>query len=166
MRLGIFAKTFARCSLGETLDAVKAHGIVCVQFNMSCAGLPTMPEEIPAELADRIRGEMDRRELMMAAVSGTFNMIHPRREKRRAGLRKLAVLAGEETGRGRPDAASRAGYERDATGVYPAFGHSLLSAETYMLAAMEPIFHPRSSLLLAYPTHRPAAGVSSEAGAR
>jgi sugar phosphate isomerase/epimerase len=94
MRLGIFAKTFARCSLGETLDAVKAHGIVCVQFNISCAGLPTMPEEIPAELADRIRGEMDRRELMMAAVSGTFNMIHPRREKRRAGLRKLAVLAG------------------------------------------------------------------------
>ena len=61
MQLGIFAKTFARSSLGETLDAVKAHGIVCVQFNMSCAGLPTMPEEIPAELADRIRGEMDRK---------------------------------------------------------------------------------------------------------
>ena len=94
MRLGIFAKTFARSSLGETLDAVKAHGIDCVQFNMSCAGLPTMPEEIPAELADRIRGELDRRDLMMAAVSGTFNMIHPHREKRRAGLRKLAVLAG------------------------------------------------------------------------
>ena len=74
MRLGIFSKTFARFSLGETLDAVKAHGIVCVQFNMSCAGLPTMPEEIPAELADRIRGEMDRRDLMMAAVSGNFNM--------------------------------------------------------------------------------------------
>jgi hypothetical protein len=26
--------------------------------------------------------------------------------------------------------------------VYPAFGHPLLSAETYVLAAMDPIFHP------------------------
>jgi hypothetical protein len=50
-------------------------------------------------------------------------------------------LAGEETGRRRPDAAPRAGYERDATGVYAAFRHSLLSAETYVLAA-DSIFHP------------------------
>jgi len=90
MQLGIFAKTFARSSLGETLDAVRAHRISCVQFNMSsCAGLPTMPEEIPAELAERIRGEMDRRDLMMAAVSGTFNMIHPHREKRAPGCGSL-----------------------------------------------------------------------------
>ena len=93
MQLGIFAKTFARSSLGETLDAVKAHGIVCVQFNMSCAGLPTMPEEIPAELAERIRVELDERNLTMAAVSGPFNMIHPDRGKRREGLRRLGVLA-------------------------------------------------------------------------
>jgi hypothetical protein len=35
-----------------------------------------------------------------------------------------------------------------------------LSAETYVLVAMDAIFYPltRSSLLLAYPTHRPAAG--------
>jgi hypothetical protein len=52
------------------------------------------------------------------------------------------ALACEETGSRRPDSASRAGYERDATGVYPAFGHSLLSAETYVLAATNPIFHP------------------------
>jgi sugar phosphate isomerase/epimerase len=93
MRVGIFAKTFARSSLGETLDAVRAHGIGCMQFNMSCARLPPMPEEIPAELTDRIRGEMERRNLAMAAVSGTFNMIHPDRGKRREGLRRLRVLA-------------------------------------------------------------------------
>jgi sugar phosphate isomerase/epimerase len=93
MRVGIFAKTFARPSLGETLDAVRAHRIGCVQFNMSCAGLPTLPEEIPVELTDRIRGEMDRRDLMMAAVSGTFNMIHPARGRRREGLQRLGVLA-------------------------------------------------------------------------
>jgi sugar phosphate isomerase/epimerase len=93
MQLGIFAKTFARPSLGETLDAVRAHGIGCMQFNMSCASLPPMPEEISAELTDRIRGEMERRNLTMAAVSGTFNMIHPDRGKRREGLRRLGVLA-------------------------------------------------------------------------
>jgi sugar phosphate isomerase/epimerase len=93
MRVGIFAKKFARPSLGETLDAVRAHRIGCVQFNMSCAGLPTMPEEIPVELADRIREEMYRRDLMMAAVSGTFNMIHPARAKRRERLQRLGVLA-------------------------------------------------------------------------
>ena len=57
------------------------------------------------------------------------------------------ALACEETGRRRTDAASRAGYERDVTGVYPAFGHSLLSAVTYVLAAMDPIFHPELGLL-------------------
>jgi sugar phosphate isomerase/epimerase len=94
MRLGIFAKTFPHPSLEETLDAVRAHGIGCVRFNMSCAGLPPMPEEIPPELADRIREEMDKRGLTMSAVSGTFNMIHPDPEKRRDGLRRLGTLAG------------------------------------------------------------------------
>ena len=51
VRVGIFAKMFPRPSLGVTLDAVKAHGICCVQFNMSCAGLPTMPEEVAPGLA-------------------------------------------------------------------------------------------------------------------
>ena len=50
------------------------------------------------------------------------------------------ALACQETGRRRPDAASSAGYERDVTGVYPTFGHSLLSAETYVLAAMDLAF--------------------------
>jgi sugar phosphate isomerase/epimerase len=94
MRLGIFAKTFPRSSLGETLDAVRVHEMGCVQFNMSCAGLHPMPEEIPPELADCIREEMNRRDLTMSAVSGTFNMIHPDPTRRGDGLRRLEVLTG------------------------------------------------------------------------
>jgi sugar phosphate isomerase/epimerase len=94
MRLGIFAKTFPRSSLGETLDAVRAHEMGCVQFNMSCAGLHPMPEEIPPELVDCIREEMNRRDLTTSAVSGTFNMIHPDPTRRGDGLRRLEVLAG------------------------------------------------------------------------
>jgi sugar phosphate isomerase/epimerase len=93
MRIGIFAKTFARPSLEEVLDAVASHGLDCVQFNMSCAGLPSLPERIEPSLCGRIAGAMAARGLTMAAVSGTFNMIHPDIERRQDGLRRLAVLA-------------------------------------------------------------------------
>ena len=55
MRLGIFAKTFVRPTLEQTLDAVKTHGLDCVQFNMACAGLPTLPEQIEPTVCARIR---------------------------------------------------------------------------------------------------------------
>jgi sugar phosphate isomerase/epimerase len=93
MRLGIFAKTFVRPSLEATLDAVKSHGLDCVQFNMACAGLPSLPDDISPALCEHIRQEMSARQIDMAAVSGTFNMIHPDVDKRRQGLRRLRVLA-------------------------------------------------------------------------
>ena len=93
MRIGIFAKTFVRPTLMETLDAVVGHGVRTVQFNLACAGVPSLPERIEPELAATIRLELAARNLDMAAVSGTFNMIHPDPEQRRAGLRRLRVLA-------------------------------------------------------------------------
>ena len=92
-RIGIFAKTFARPTLEGTLDAVAAHGLDCVQFNLASAGLPPLPDRIDAGLRARIRREMAARGIAMAAVSGTFNMIHPDREQRSDGLRRLRVLA-------------------------------------------------------------------------
>jgi sugar phosphate isomerase/epimerase len=94
MRLGIFAKTFQRPTLAQTLDAVVDHGIDCIQFNFSCAGLPSMPEHISPQTARGIAGEIQKRNLAVAAVSGTFNMIHPDVEARNGGLRRLAVMAG------------------------------------------------------------------------
>jgi sugar phosphate isomerase/epimerase len=94
MKIGIFAKTFVRKTLDEALDAVAAHGIQSVQFNMACAGLPSMPDEMSVDLAERIRAAHAARVIEMAAVSGTFNMIHPDTAVREAGLRRLGVLAG------------------------------------------------------------------------
>jgi sugar phosphate isomerase/epimerase len=94
VRPGIFAKTFSRPSLEAVLDAVVGCGIRETQFNMSVAGLPSMPEKIDSALADRIRKASAERNLTVAAVSGTFNMIHPNVEVRRDGLRRLSVLAG------------------------------------------------------------------------
>lgn len=93
MQLGIFAKTFVRPTLAAVLDAVKAHGLDYVQFNMACAGLPSMPDQIDPKLCDGIHQEMLGRNLTMVAVSGTFNMIHPDLNERQRGLRRLGILA-------------------------------------------------------------------------
>jgi sugar phosphate isomerase/epimerase len=93
MNIGIFAKTFSRPTLEATLDAVVAHGIHTVQFNLSCAGLPTLPDTLPAATAERIRHALAVRGIRMAAISGTFNLIHPDPAARAEGLRRLDVLA-------------------------------------------------------------------------
>lgn len=93
MRLGIFAKTFVRPDLASTLDAVAACGLDCVQFNFACAGLASLPEKIDPRIVSIIAGELGRRRISVAAVSGTFNMIHPDPAQRREGLRRLNEIA-------------------------------------------------------------------------
>jgi sugar phosphate isomerase/epimerase len=94
VRLGIFAKTFARPSPEGVFDALVDYGLHETQFNMSVAGLPPLPDEIAPVLADRVREAAAERNIALVAVSGTFNMIHPDAEARRDGLRRLGVLAG------------------------------------------------------------------------
>lgn len=93
MRIGIFEKTFVRPSLEEAIDEVVAHGIDCVQLNLACAGLPSMPDRIDPAHCDRIREAHAVRGVAIAAISGTFNMIHPDPAKRRDGLWRLRTLA-------------------------------------------------------------------------
>ena len=52
-----------------------------------------MPEEIAPELADHIRRVAAAHGITIASVQGTFNMSHPDAEHRRAGLRRLRVMA-------------------------------------------------------------------------
>ncbi len=93
MDIGIFSKTFARPTLGAVLDAVAAHGVHAVQFNLSCAGVEEIPDVIAPTLVATIRQEMAARGITMSAISGTFNMIHPDMAERQAGLRRLRTLA-------------------------------------------------------------------------
>lgn len=93
MFLGIFAKTFARPKVEEVFAAVARHHLRCVQFNFVSAGLPALPDEIPSDLAARIRKAAAGRRIAIAAVSATFNMIHPDAGSRREGLRRLDVIA-------------------------------------------------------------------------
>lgn len=93
MRIGVFAKTFP----GQTPDAVlrqsAAAGFEGVQYNMACSGLAAMPDAITPEAARSVATAARLMEQEVFAVSGTYNMIHPDPAVRRAGERRLAVIA-------------------------------------------------------------------------
>ena len=100
IQLGIFANTFNRPTVEEVMDAVQAHGIEHIEFNMSCLDLPKMPgtdtlpslDHVDEATIQRVRSAADQREMKMVSLAGYFNMIHPDLEKRNVGLRQLGVL--------------------------------------------------------------------------
>jgi sugar phosphate isomerase/epimerase len=93
MHLGILARTFPRPTLEETLDAIAERGLTHVQFNMSCVGLPTLPERLDENLCIWIARSFRERGLTMAAISGTFNLCDPDPLRLIENLRRLEVLA-------------------------------------------------------------------------
>lgn len=93
MKLGIFAKTFARDSIEANLDAVRDRGFRYTQYNFACASLPTLPDAISPNLCRRIHAGHVERGLSMAAISGTFNIIDPDRERLEANMCRFGALA-------------------------------------------------------------------------
>jgi sugar phosphate isomerase/epimerase len=93
MQLGVFARTFYRNSLEANLDAVRSFGFTCTQYNLSCAGRPTLPEASEPALWDRIHDAHHARGLTMAAISGTFNIIDHDSRRLADNFRRLRVLA-------------------------------------------------------------------------
>ncbi|PZR88960.1 MAG: sugar phosphate isomerase/epimerase [Candidatus Nephthysia bennettiae] len=92
MQLGIFAKTFARPSVEETLEAVAGAGLPAAQFNLSVLGLPTLPHAVPAEAIAATREAAARTGVGLAAISGAFNTAHPDPAVRKAGVARFPVL--------------------------------------------------------------------------
>jgi sugar phosphate isomerase/epimerase len=93
MELGIFAKIFDRSDLAATLDAVVAAGFRSVQFNVESTGLAPLPDSIPADIAATVKRETEARGITITALSGTYNMIHPDRERRTADFNRFRVIA-------------------------------------------------------------------------
>jgi sugar phosphate isomerase/epimerase len=95
--LGLLAPEFDHATLERNLDAIAATGAESVQFDLVCAVGETFPKTIGEALCARIRNAFAERGLTMAALSGTFNMIHPDPAERAAGLaglrRVIAVVA-------------------------------------------------------------------------
>ncbi|MDQ0456336.1 sugar phosphate isomerase/epimerase family protein [Rhizobium paknamense] len=93
MQIGIFAKTFEGTDPQHVLKAVAEAGFACTQYNMACSGLPSMPDDISEEEARAVAKASATTGVSIVAVSGTYNMIHPDIEVRRAGHRRLDVIA-------------------------------------------------------------------------
>lgn len=92
MRLGIFAKTFAGNAPMPVLAAARDAGYAAVQYNMACSGLAAMPDKIDPQTTVAIAQATAQTGVRIAAVSGTYNMIHPDPAVRQAGMRRLGVL--------------------------------------------------------------------------
>ena len=92
MQIGIFAKTFSATGALPVFKAVKQAGYEVAQFNMACLGMPSMPETIAPALADEIAKASAASGVAIAAISGTYNMIHPDPTARADGLARLAAI--------------------------------------------------------------------------
>jgi sugar phosphate isomerase/epimerase len=90
--LGVMAREAQRPTITETADVLEAMGLQAVQFNFSCLGLPTLPEVIDPALCAEIRQTFESRRLRIAALSGTFNPIHPDPQIREAGVSGVKKL--------------------------------------------------------------------------
>jgi sugar phosphate isomerase/epimerase len=92
MRLGIFAKTFVGNTPGTVLAAARAAGFDAVQYNMACSDLPAMPDALTPAHTSAVATASTAQGVAIAAVSGTYNMIHPDPAVRAIGLHRLGVL--------------------------------------------------------------------------
>lgn len=92
MKLGIFAKTFEGTDPSLVLAAVSEAGFGAVQYNMACCGLPSMPDAVPAGIAEGVAEAARGAGVELVALSGTYNMIHPDPIQRRRGHERLGVV--------------------------------------------------------------------------
>jgi sugar phosphate isomerase/epimerase len=91
MKLGIFNKVFARGTIEANLDAVAAHGLASIQLNLETLGGESMPAQISLDLCAHVHRVLAERDIELAAVSGTWNIIHPTEGP--AGMPRLRGLA-------------------------------------------------------------------------
>lgn len=93
MQIGIFAKTFPGADPSTVLGSVRRAGYQVAQYNMACSGLPSMPDAVPAEAAEAVAAAAKDQGVEIAAVSATYNMIHPNPAVRRRGHESIAAIA-------------------------------------------------------------------------
>jgi len=93
MDLGIFARTFTGTTPASVLQAARAAGYRAVQYNMACSGLASIPNAIAQDVARAVSAASLDAGVKILAVSATYNMVHPDRHVRMAGLSGLAAIA-------------------------------------------------------------------------
>jgi sugar phosphate isomerase/epimerase len=94
MTLGIFAKTFAGTNPLTVLGAARDAGYHAVQYNMACSGIGSLPLAVSDGTAEAVRQASEETGVAIAAVSATYNMIHPDLVEREHGRKSFEAIAG------------------------------------------------------------------------
>lgn len=102
MKPGIFSKTYEVSDLEETYRRMTAQGIYHTQFNLSNAGLASLPDTVEEERIESIRMLTDRYKITLDALSGTFNMIDPDEDARKRGCDQFEIQCRVARGLGIP----------------------------------------------------------------
>jgi sugar phosphate isomerase/epimerase len=89
MLAGIFSRTYA--VKGEAVfSAIKRDGFSAAQLNLSSLGLESLPHSLPEEVVLQAKDDAAKHGVLLAALSGTYNMIHPDIAYRKAQRGKFA----------------------------------------------------------------------------
>src|ERR1700693_5907367 len=94
--LGLLSPEFPSISLSANLDAIAATGAVSVQFDLASAVGQSFPTELSPDTIEAIKEGFSQRQLTLAALSGTYNMIDPDPQARQVGaegLNRVIALA-------------------------------------------------------------------------
>ncbi|MDX8531304.1 sugar phosphate isomerase/epimerase [Mesorhizobium sp. VK25A] len=86
----IFARTYPLGPVDQLLSAIGQDGYEGMQFNLSCLGLPSLPDTVPAAELKAFAEASRAQGLAIAGLSGTYNMAHPDEVLRRAARARFA----------------------------------------------------------------------------
>ncbi len=100
MQVGVFAKTFSGTEPLAVLMACKNAGFDCVQYNMSCSGLDTLPNKIHEDVAAQVLNASLATDIKIAAISATYNMTDPDLTRCAAGRAAFTAIAEKATSMG------------------------------------------------------------------
>jgi sugar phosphate isomerase/epimerase len=87
--LGLLSREFPSDSLNSNLEAIAATGAGAVQFDLASAVGDTFPAELSEATLQVVNRGFSDRQLILAALSGTYNMIDPDPRARAVGAEGL-----------------------------------------------------------------------------
>ncbi|MDG2107888.1 MAG: sugar phosphate isomerase/epimerase [Woeseiaceae bacterium] len=93
MRIGIFAKTYDDADPQTVLSACRTSGFECVQYNMACSGLGSLPDTIPTDVVSELNAAAHATGVSIDAISATYNMTDPDLDRRKTGRAAFAAIA-------------------------------------------------------------------------
>ncbi|MEM8748865.1 MAG: sugar phosphate isomerase/epimerase [Pseudomonadota bacterium] len=93
MQIGVFAKTFPGSNPDHVFEQCSRAGFTCVQYNMACSGLGSLPTIISADAIAEVQRAGRKHSITGVAISATYNMADPDAARRQVGREAFATIA-------------------------------------------------------------------------